>query len=108
MRLHLSEPDRLNPASDAFNPWPDLTAALRQIAPEMDAHAVVYEVDSFGPESPETELTAATLQGGEIVPGTVLSRRVDKGWLKEFVLAHKASVETPAEETVEVHEPPQI
>lgn len=108
MRLHLSEPDRLNPASASFNPWPDFTAALQSIAPEMDTRAVVYEVDSFGPGSSETELTAAAFQDGEIIPGTVLSRCVDKEWLKSFVVAQKEYEAVPDPETEDAQDAPQI
>ena len=100
MRLNFVYKDTLDPHSPAFNPWPDFTAALRSIVPDMPEDAVVYEVDSFGPDSTETQLSAAVISDGEADPETIVTRVVEKAWLRDFVEAfeaEKAASEAPTD-----------
>lgn len=85
MRLHFEEDSRFDPHSPDFNPWPNFTAAMRRLVPDMAEGAVVYEVDAFGLDAPNTQLTAGVLKDGELISETIETRIVSKEWLRSFV-----------------------
>lgn len=71
----------VDPKSPDFNPWPDFTAAMHHLVPDLPEKAVVYSAN-VGDKN--TSLTAGVVVNGKVV-GSSVRRSVAKTWLNAFI-----------------------